>query len=79
MLELVHLAATLWGVAADRARALRAEPRRDLGASALEWAIISAIVVTASVVIGGIIYKVVQDKGTTLENCANQPVGAKNC
>jgi hypothetical protein len=79
MLELVHLAATLWGVAVDRARALRAEPRRDFGASALEWAIISAIVVTASVVIGGIIYKVVQDKGATLENCANQPVGAKNC
>jgi hypothetical protein len=79
MFELMHLAATLWGVGVDRARALRAEPRRDLGASALEWAIISAIVVTAAVVIGGIIYKVVQDKGTTLENCANQPVGAKNC
>jgi hypothetical protein len=79
MLELLHLATTLWGVGVDRARAVRAEPRRDLGASALEWAIISAIVVTAAVVIGGIIYNVVQDKGATLENCANQPVGAKNC
>ena len=79
MMELLHVAATLWGVGVDRARTMRAGPHRDRGASALEWAIISAIVVTAAVVIGGIIYNVVQDKGATLENCANQPVGAKNC
>jgi hypothetical protein len=79
MLELMQFAVTLWGTGVARARALRAEPRRDLGASALEWAIISAIVVTAAVIIGGIIYNVVKTKGDTLEKCANQPVGAKNC
>lgn len=74
----LHLARTLLRYAAARRLALRAEPR-DLGASALEWAIISAIVVTAAVVIGGIVYNVVQTKGTTLQNCANQPVGATGC
>jgi hypothetical protein len=79
MFEILQFAVSLWGTGVDRARALRETPRRDLGASALEWAIISAILVTASVLIGGIIYKVVQDKGNTLEQCANQPVGAANC
>jgi hypothetical protein len=79
MFELAQFAITLGRIGVDRARALRAGPRRDLGASALEWAIISAILVTASVLIGGIIYKVVQDKGNTLRDCANQPVGAANC
>lgn len=51
----------------------------DRGASALEWAIISAILVTAAVLIGGVIYNVVQDKGGALEQCANQPVGSAGC
>lgn len=79
MLLLVRTALVLWGAGLHRARTVRSAPRRDRGASALEWAIISAILVTAAVLIGGIIYNVVQDKGSQLENCANQPVGAKNC
>lgn len=74
----IQLTRLLWRYAMARRAALRAAPR-DLGASALEWAIISAIVVTAAVVIGGVVYRVVQDKGTQLENCANQPVGANGC
>jgi hypothetical protein len=77
MFELAQFAVTLWGIGIGRARALRAEPRRDLGASALEWAIISAILVTASVLIGGIVYKVVQDKGKDLETCANTAIGGQ--
>jgi hypothetical protein len=78
----LHLARTLWRYALTRARAARINDPvngRDRGASALEWAVISAIVVTAAVVIGGIVVKVVQDKGSTLERCANQPVGANGC
>jgi len=53
--------------------------RGDLGASALEWAIIAAVVVVAASVIGGVIYNVVDDKTTQLEQCANQPVGSPGC
>lgn len=52
---------------------------RALGASAIEWAVISAILVTAAVVIGGIIYNVVEDKGQKIEDCANQPIGTAGC
>jgi hypothetical protein len=76
MFELAQFAATLVGLGIGRARALRAEPRRDLGASALEWAIISAILVTAAVLIGGIVYKVVADKGKILEDCGGKSIGA---
>lgn len=77
MFELGQFAITLWGIGIGRARALRAEPRRDLGASALEWAIISAILVTASVLIGGIVYGVVKQKGDDLQKCANTTIGGK--
>ena len=59
----------------ERAAALRG----DLGASALEWAIIAAVVVVAASVIGGVIYNVVDDKTAQLEQCANQPVGSPGC
>jgi hypothetical protein len=51
----------------------------DLGASALEWAVISAILVTAAVIIGGIVYHAVQTKGKAIEQCANQGPGATQC
>ncbi|PPK98780.1 hypothetical protein CLV92_101481 [Kineococcus xinjiangensis] len=60
--------------ARQRARAARARGEVDLGASALEWAIIAAIVVVAASVIGGALYGVVKAKSTKLETCANQPV-----
>ncbi len=59
----------------DRVRAVRADERRDIGASAIEWAIIAAITVVIATVIGTVVYNVVQDKGTALQKCANQPVG----
>ncbi len=52
---------------------------RDLGASALEWAIIAAVVVVAASVIGGVIYNIVDTKSTQLEQCANQPIGSAGC
>ena len=79
MYAALTLARLLWEAGIDRARALRADDNRTVGASALEWAIISAILVTAAVLIGGIVYNVVQDKGTQLEECANQPAGSSGC
>lgn len=59
-----------------RVQLLRDEGHRDLGASALEWAIIAAIAVVIATVIGAVIYNVVKKKGADLQTCANQPVGA---
>jgi Flp pilus assembly pilin Flp len=66
----------LWDVLVGRVQALREEEHRDLGASALEWAIIAAIAVVIATVIGTVVYNVVQKKGNDLQNCANKPVGA---
>lgn len=71
----------LWyvGVLVDvlvgRVQALRERENRDLGASALEWAIIAAISVVIASVIGAIVYKVVSKKGSDLQNCANKAIG----
>jgi membrane protein required for beta-lactamase induction len=48
---------------------------RDAGASALEWAVIAAVVVVAASLIGGAVYKIVQDKSKALETCATVAVG----
>lgn len=52
---------------------------RDAGASALEFAIIAAIVVVAASVIGAVIYNIVDTKSGQLEDCANQPIGSAAC
>lgn len=67
--------ATLTGRAPKRA----GRRVRDVGASALEFAIIAAIVVVAASVIGAVIYNIVQTKSTKLNNCANQPIGSAAC
>ncbi|WGW12625.1 hypothetical protein LWF01_02325 [Saxibacter everestensis] len=52
---------------------------RDRGASAIEWVIITAVLVVVVSIIGGVVYNVVQTKSSELEKCANQPVGSKGC
>lgn len=47
---------------------------RDAGASALEFAIIAAIVVVAASVVGAVIYNVVDTKAEDLQTCADQAV-----
>lgn len=54
---------------------LREDENRDLGASALEWAIIAAISVVIASIIGAVVYNVVSKKGDDLQNCANQQPG----
>ena len=56
-----------------------ARSAREAGASALEFAIIAAIVVVAASVIGGVIYNIVDTKSQKLDQCANQPVGGAAC
>jgi Flp pilus assembly pilin Flp len=66
-------ALALWATGMERARQAHSD---EEGASALEWAIIAAILVVAATTIGAIIYRIVQQKGSQLEQCANQPVGS---
>jgi hypothetical protein len=65
---------TLFTLARNRIRAGAAHGR-DAGASALEWAVIAAVVVVAASLIGGAVYKIVQDKSKELETCATVAVG----
>jgi hypothetical protein len=58
------------------ARARRAAaPGRDAGASALEWAVIAAVVVVAATLIGGAVYNIVKTKSEDLTACAGTAVG----
>jgi hypothetical protein len=43
----------------------------------LEWALIAAVVVVAASAIAAVIFRIVEDKGASLEACANQPAGSE--
>lgn len=73
---MIRLATIPLRFAARRIRMLRNDRARDAGASALEWAIIAAIVVVAASLVGGVVYNVVSTKTTQLNKCASQPVGS---
>lgn len=66
MTELRYALLLITYVRARAAEARRAG-RSELGASALEWAIISAIVVGLAVIITAVIRNVVQDKANEIE------------
>ncbi|MGH3453078.1 MAG: hypothetical protein ACRDPQ_01465 [Nocardioidaceae bacterium] len=66
MTELRYALLLITYVRARAAQARRAG-RSELGASALEWAIISAIVVGLAVIITAVIRNVVQDKANEIE------------
>jgi Flp pilus assembly pilin Flp len=69
------LVGVLVDVLRGRVAALREDENRDLGASALEWAIIAAISVVIASIIGAVVYNVVSDKGKSLQDCADSPPG----
>jgi Flp pilus assembly pilin Flp len=58
-----------------RARFRRAR-QDEAGASVLEWALIAAVVVVAASIIGAVIFNIVQNKSTQLNDCANKPAGS---
>ncbi|MPZ61110.1 MAG: hypothetical protein GEU93_07410 [Propionibacteriales bacterium] len=62
-------ARTMWWIARGRMDAAKRTEGKDLGASALEWAIISAILVLAAVFIGNAVYQKVTEQSGRLENC----------
>jgi hypothetical protein len=64
--------AFLWQILVCRIDEAR---RSDRGASALEWAIIAAVSIIIASIIGAVIYNVVQQKGSSLQRCANQKPG----
>ncbi len=51
--------------------------REDMsrGASAVEWVVITAILVTLAFAVGGVIYKAVQDKAKDLDGDIGKDVG----
>jgi Flp pilus assembly pilin Flp len=55
---------------ADRARR---EGFNERGASAIEWAIISAVVVVLALVVAGVIQRVVDDNSGKIEQGTNTP------
>jgi hypothetical protein len=55
----LQFARAMIGYALARARAQRARGHNQIGASALEWAIISAILVVAALAIGVIVNRVI--------------------
>lgn len=60
-----------WRRTCAAARRLR---REDLGASALEWAIIAAVMVVAATAVGAVIFNIVDDRRNDLNSC----LGASN-
>ena len=50
-----------------RIHQVRNEPRRSLGASAIEWAIITGLLAAIALVIGGIILKKTQDAANNIK------------
>ena len=69
MLELFQVPLMMLHYAVALHRSHAADEDRELGASALEWAVISAIVVTAAVLIGSVIYSVVKTKTGDITKC----------
>ena len=69
---MISLALMLLQDAHARFRRIRQD---EAGATVLEWALIAAVVVVAASIIGAVIFNIVQDKSSSLENCANQPAG----
>jgi hypothetical protein len=78
MPALLTVLAALTAATARTSRRM-ARGARDAGASALEFAIIAAIVVVAASVIGAVIYNIVDTKSQQLDDCANQPIGSAEC
>jgi len=71
MQQYIRLAATLILYVRGQARQARADGRSQVGASAIEWAIISALVVGLAIVIYGVISRVVDDNTAKIEEGSN--------
>ncbi|MEX0428593.1 hypothetical protein AB3X52_13260 [Nocardioides sp. DS6] len=68
--ELFH-ARTIIVWARGHAERMRREGRSELGASAIEWAIISAVVVVLALIIAKVITSVVNDNANKIKDGSN--------
>lgn len=69
MSDQLLIARTLWWMARGRIAEAKRTEGKSRGASALEWAIISAILVTAAILIGNAVYSRVQSSSSKLDDC----------
>ena len=67
----VFYAQTLITLVRGRAEQARREGRNEVGASAIEWAIISAVVVVLALAIASVIQNVVESNSDKIEQGAN--------
>jgi len=71
MPQLIRLAVTMIFYVRGQARQARADGRSQIGASAIEWAIISALVVGLAIIIYGVISEVVNDNKDKIKEGSN--------
>ena len=71
MLPEVFYAQTVIALVRGRAARARREGHSELGASAIEWAIISAVVVVLALAVGAAIKKVVDNNISEINSGAN--------
>lgn len=57
----------------------RLRKRNDAGASAIEWVIITAVLVIAVSVVGGIVMNIVRDKSDQMADCADSASQGDSC
>ncbi len=68
--EFVHARAII-SIVRGRAAQARREGRNEIGASAIEWAIISAVVVLLALIVAGVIRSVVTENSAKIEQGSN--------
>jgi hypothetical protein len=62
-----------------RGRVERARSEEDRGASAIEWVVIAAVVVTIVGVVGGIIYTALEGRAEDVQRCIDGVDGSEAC
>jgi Flp pilus assembly pilin Flp len=71
--------ATDFLVAYLRGRVERARSEEDRGASAIEWVVIAAVVVSIVGIVGGILYTALRDRAQDVERCIDGVDGSEAC
>lgn len=62
-----------------RGRVERARSEEDRGASAIEWVVIAAVVVTIVAAVGGVIYTALNQRAGDVRDCIEGIDGANGC
>ncbi|MGH3359543.1 MAG: hypothetical protein ACRDO7_12130 [Nocardioidaceae bacterium] len=67
----IEIARTMIMIVRGKAEKARREGRSELGASAVEWAIISAIVVTLALLIADVVRRVIEARSGEIDDGIN--------